>query len=165
MCLRECVFLDQLWSNRHPRPFDVVTKRRHKQFMRELIGYYSCVCEDYLENELPEPIERFMDLVTHEVARCATIDPFLARPPYFLSDLIDLRQKRYVERIRGARSKLRVIPRHLIPEWLAARTALELRCILSDREDDPNELSRIEVTLFERLQWTARELTGVKQCT
>jgi hypothetical protein len=105
-------------------------------------------------------MERFMDLVTHEVARYATVDAFLARPPYFLSDLIDHRQKRYVEGIHRSRAKLKLMPPHVKTEWLAARTALELRWILTDKSDDPNELSRIEVTLFERLLWTARELTG-----
>jgi hypothetical protein len=128
--------------------------------MRELIAYYSCVCEDFLECELPAPAERFMDLVADEAAKSATRDRFLARPPYFRADLIELRRKRYAEHISRSRSKLRLMPAHVKAEWLAARTALELRQIISDESDDPNELSRIEVALFERLQWTARELTG-----
>src|SRR5678815_3193470 len=51
IALRECAFLDELWNKRHPRPFDVLTKRRHRQFMKELVGYYACVCEDFLECE------------------------------------------------------------------------------------------------------------------
>ena len=35
----------------------------------------------------PEPAGRLMDLVTHEVARFAMYDPFLARPPYFQADV------------------------------------------------------------------------------
>ena len=160
MCLRECALLDELWIKRHPRPFDVLTKRRHRQFMRELIGYYSCVCEDFLECELPAPAERFMDLVADEAARSATRDHFLARPPYFQADLIGHRTRSYARRIRLSRSKLKLMPSHVKGDWLAARTALELRQIISDEADDPNELSRIELALFERLQWTARELTG-----
>ena len=53
MCLRQCEALDALWSNRHPRRrLDALTKWRHRQFMRQLIEYYSCVCEDFLECEL-----------------------------------------------------------------------------------------------------------------
>ena len=160
MCLRECEFLDALWIKRHPRPFDVVTKRRHRQFMRELIGYYSCVCEDFLEWELPASPQRFMDLVADEAAISATRDRFLARPPYFAADLIEYRKKSYGDHISESRSKLTLMPPHVRSEWLAARTALALRQIMSDESDDPNELSRIEAALFERLQWTARELTG-----
>ena len=161
MCLRECAVLDEVWVKRHPRPLPVISKRRHRQFMRELIAYYSCVCEDFLDWELPDSMGRFMDLVTHEAARYATHDPLLARPPYFQADLIEITQRQYVERIHRARSKLKLMPPHLKGEWLAARTALELRQIIRDESDDPNELSRIEVTIYERLLWTARELTGV----
>ena len=52
------------------------------------------------------------------------------------------------------------MPRHLAVEWMAARTALALRQIISDTSDDPNELSKIEQRLAERLEWTAMELTG-----
>jgi hypothetical protein len=160
MCLRESAFLDELWIKRNPRPFGVISKRRHRQFMRELIGYYSSVCEEFFECELPEPTGRFIDLVAHEAVRCATVDPFLARPPYFKADLVELRQKRYLERIDGARAKLKLMPSHVRAEWMAARTALELRQIICDPSDDANELSMIERILFERLQWTAGELTG-----
>jgi hypothetical protein len=43
-----------------------------------------------------------MDLLTHEVLRFAMVDPFLARPPYFQSDLIHVRQKRYLRAIDSA---------------------------------------------------------------
>jgi hypothetical protein len=152
MCLRECAFLDALWIKRHPRPFDVVTKRRHRQFMRELIGYYSCVCEDFIECELPTPAERFMDLVADETAKSATQDLFLARPPYFQSDMIGCGARTYARRISMSRSKLKLIPPQVKAEWMAARTALALRQIISDKSDDANDLSRIEVTLYERLQ-------------
>jgi hypothetical protein len=142
MCLRECAILDELRIKRHPRPFDVITKKCHRQFMRELIAYYLCVCEDFLESELPTPAERFMDMVADEAARSATRDRFLARPPYFQADLIERRTTSYARSISLSRSKLKLMPPHVKAEWLAARTALELRRIMSEKVDDPNELAR-----------------------
>jgi hypothetical protein len=101
-----------------------------------------------------------MDLVADEVARAATRDQFIARPPYFISDMPDHRRHRYGSRIEQSRSKLKFMPPHLAVEWMAARTALALREIISDTSDDPNELSKIEQRLAERLEWTATELTG-----
>lgn len=160
MALRECTFLDELWIKRVSRTCDAQIKRRHKQFMAELTAYYSCICEHFLEIHSYQPAERFMDLVADEVARAATHDRFIAKPPYFSSDMPEHRRKRYGNRIGQVRSKLRFMPRHLAVEWMAARTALALREIISDTSDDPNELSRIEQSLAERLEWTAMELTG-----
>jgi hypothetical protein len=58
------------------------------------------------------------------------------------------------------RSKLKLMPPHVRAEWLAARTALELRQIIRAESDDSNELGQIERALFARLRWTEAELTG-----
>src|SRR5688572_13041827 len=87
MALRESAFLDELWLKRQPTRCDALIKRRHKQFMTELTAYYFCACEHFLEIHSYLPAGRFLDLVADEVAREATHDRFIARPPYFLSDL------------------------------------------------------------------------------
>jgi hypothetical protein len=117
MSLRESAFLDELWITRNPQRFGAFPKRRHRQSMCELLGYYTYVCEDFLECELPGPAAPFMDLVIHEVVRFAMDDPFLARPPYFPSDLIHVRQRRYLRAIDHARSKLKLMPTHVRAEW------------------------------------------------
>ncbi len=124
MALRECAFLDELWGRRQRVRSDEVMKQRHRQFMTELTAYYACVCEHFLEIHSYLPAGRFMDLVADEVAREATHDGFMARPPYFLSDLSEHRRKRYMDRIVAARAKLKLMPTHLAVEWMAARTAL-----------------------------------------
>ena len=160
MALRECAFLDELWAKRQPTRPDALVKRRHKQFMTELTAFYACACEDFLESVSLVRVDRFMEVVAGQVARAATRDRFIARPPYFRADLSEHRRKLYDARIRKSRSKLKLIPSHLRIEWMAARTALTLREIISDEADDPNELTKIECRLAERLEWTAAELTG-----
>jgi hypothetical protein len=160
MALRECTFVDRLWFKRQPTGHQGVVKLRHTQFMAELIAFYCCACEDFLESVFLFKVEPFMNLVADQAALAATHDQFIATPPYFESDLVEHRRKRYEQRIRESRSKLRLIPSHLRIEWTAARTALALRQIISHHLDDRNELSRIECRLAERLEWTAAELTG-----
>ncbi len=160
MALRECAFLDELWARRQPNRSDALIKLRHRQFMTELTAFYSCACEDFLESVSLVRIDRFMEVVADQVARAATRDRFIAKPPYFRADLIEHRRRRYDNRIRESRSKLKLIPSHLRIDWMAARTALALRQIISGESDDPNELSNIECRVAERLEWTAAELTG-----
>ena len=160
MALRECAFLDELWARRQPNRSAALIKWRHRQFMTELTAFYSCACEDFLESVSLVRVDRFMEVVAGQVARAATRDRFIARPPYFRADLVEHRRKRYDDRIRQSRSKLKLIPSHLRIEWMAARTALTLRQIISVESDDPNEVSKIECRLTERLEWTAAELTG-----
>ena len=160
MALRECAFLDELWLKRHPTTYSALSKLQHQRFMTELTAFYCCACEDYLEWNFPANVDRFMEMLAAAIAHAATRDNFIANPPYSQFDVAGFRQWRYAARIGQSRSKLKFIPLHLRIDWMAARTALELRRILGDRNDDPNELSVIECRLAERLEWTAAELTG-----
>jgi hypothetical protein len=158
MALHECAFLDALWFERHPTRCDALIKRRHKQFMMELTAYYSCVYEVFLEGRYGISTDRFMDLVADQVAQAATLDPFIARPPFFRSDTREHRSSRYASRITQLRSKSAASGWPI--DSLAARTALELREIIRGEADSLIELSEIERKLAQRLEWTARELTG-----
>ena len=160
MALRECALLDELSANRHPVTCLPQIKRRHKQFMSELTMYYCCVCELFLRSNLEGNVQQLVDLTAEEVARAATYDRFIARPPYFISDRVANRIKRYGRYIESGLLRLRSAGSARDLDSLAARTALELRQLVSGELSSTHQLGELEAKLFERLKWTAGELTG-----
>ena len=81
LSLRECALLDELWARRNPGRCVAMTKRRHKQFLSELLSLYCCACEQFLDSSQGD-VTWLIDAVVEEVAHLATIDRFILRPPY-----------------------------------------------------------------------------------
>jgi hypothetical protein len=156
--LRECALLDEVWAARDSFQSVPRIKRRHRLFLSELLAYYCCVCEQYLDLNDGDSA-RVMDAVSDETARLATVDPFIMRAPYYRADIPSFSRPRYLNRITERRAKHGEILPWLSRSFLAARTALELRLVMSGATDN-SDLSDFEIQLARRLEWTANELIG-----
>ena len=161
LSLRECALLDELWARRNPGRCVAMTKRRHKQFLSELLSLYCCACEQFLDASQGD-VTWLMDAVVEEVARLATIDRFILRPPYYRGDLIEVRRSLYLRRIAARRAKVGEILPWLSRGFLTARAALELRQLMGDQATSTDELSLLETQLARRLDWTVSELIGAR---
>jgi hypothetical protein len=156
--LRECAFLDQLSLVRYPTGCVPFRKRRHKEFVAELLSFYCCVCEDYFELNGGNVASLF-DSIVEAAARSVLPDPFIEQPPWYQGDLRANRLERYTRRIGKSRAVFGMVPPGPRVDVAAARTALELRHQLSFGANH-GDLPAIEQQLVHRLKWTANELTG-----
>ncbi len=158
IALRECALLDQLWAAREPSQSVPRMKRRHRMFLAELLAYYCCTCEQFLDQNDGDAT-LLMDAVSEEASRLATFDPFIIRAPYFHADVPSVSKPRYLNRIAQRRAMNGQILPWLSRSFLAARAALELRRVMSGATDTSG-LSDFESQLAQRLEWTASELIG-----
>ena len=117
-------------------------------------------CELFLRSNLEGNVQQLVDLTAEEVARVATYDRFIARPTYFISDQVANRINRYRRYIESGLLRLRSAGSARDLDSLAARTALELRQLVSGELSSTHQLGELEAKLSERLKWTAGELTG-----
>jgi hypothetical protein len=156
--LRECALLDRLWATRDSSQCVPLIKRRHRQFVAELLAFYCCACEQYLDQN-EGGAERVVDAVSEEAARLITKDPFVMREPYYRADLPAVSLPRYLNRISERRARNGQILPWLSRSFLAARAASEL-CQVMSGAADPSGLDDFEIQLAQRLEWTASELIG-----
>jgi hypothetical protein len=156
--LRECALLDRLWATRDSSRCVPRIKRRHRQFLSELLAFYCCACEQFLD-EHDGNSERVVDAVSEEVARLITKDPFVMREPYYRADLPAVSLPRYLNRISERRARNGQVLPWLSRSFLAARTASEL-CQMMSGAADTFGLDDFEIRLAQRLDWTASELIG-----
>jgi hypothetical protein len=156
--LRECALLDRLWATRDSSRCVPRIKRRHRQFLSELLAFYCCACEQFLD-EHDGNSERVVDAVSEEVARLITKDPFVMHKPYYRADLPAVSLPRYLNRISERRARNGQILPWLSRNFLAARTASEL-CQVMGRAADTAGLKDFEIQLAQHLEWTASELIG-----
>jgi hypothetical protein len=160
MSLRECAFLDELWIRRNPTRVMAAIKRRHKQFLAELLAFYCCITEQFLEIH-EEQVAWFVNSVAEEVAEKATRDGFIMMPPYFQSDQTHRRKARYHGYIVEKLSRARALAPCLSSEALVARAALDIRTLMDGAQSNLVEIGALESQVARRLDWTARELTGM----
>ena len=156
--LRECVLLDDVWATRDSFRSIPRIKRRHRMFLSELLAYYCCACEQFLDANDGDSA-RVMDVVSDEAARLATVDPFIMRPPYYRADIPSHSRPRYLNRLAERRAKKGEILPWLSRSFLAARTAIELRRLMSEATE-ASGLTIFELQIAQRLEWTANELVG-----
>ncbi len=106
LSLRECGYLDELYLLHAPLICDPLRKRRHRQFLCELLAFYFCEIELLLRRNVPGITDRLLAPAVEMVARRATFDPVLDAPPHFISDQMPKRYERYKRRIDTARFHL-----------------------------------------------------------
>ncbi len=156
IALRECRVLDELWAQNNCSTCDPLRKRRHRQFLTSLLGFYFCMTERFLNQKVPGSLESLLSSIIISTAIKAAKDPVLDKPPFFLSDRMDKRFRRYRSQIQSARESMLTKPSY---EDLISASAGELaRTALPDAP--LAEIVALASQLERRLRWTSSELLG-----
>jgi hypothetical protein len=161
LALSECTLLDELYVARTGSHSVCLLKRRHKQFLIELMSFYCCACEVFL-SEHAGNVEGILNSIVNEMILFATRDPFIAGEPRYTGDLVSRRIPRYRSHVADRLQKFRDVGNYVSLESVAARSAIELRQLLANGSAIDDELSALEVQLARRLEWTADELIGYR---
>jgi len=156
--MNECAMLDRVWIADAPSTCAPHIKRRHKQFLGELLAFYYCSTEAYLRQNCPSASGDFLDRLAREVAASALRDPFLRKLPVFQGDLPDSLLPRYMRRINTKRSRSEIEDDPAPGHDLIQRTAAD---ILREANLSSSVMAALEPVLLARLDWTSKELLGV----
>ncbi len=153
--IRECMTLDDLWTQRNPTGSSFLRKGVHRNLLDEYAAFYVCITERFLRCCVFQNPITFMDAVADEVREAALSDPWLLRPPRVIADLVGKRAMRIHHRVECLR--LRYGDPSASPvEALIAEAAqmIAFRFFAGSRSDHGMEQS---IAVFaDGLNWTSR---------
>jgi hypothetical protein len=97
----ESKLLDDIRVSRNPKACIADTKGRHYDTITILLGFYCCMCGDYLRQNFPGPLEPVMTDIVNETVHLSLDDFLLDRPRFFARDLPGRKGSRYQGRGRS----------------------------------------------------------------